>query len=95
MTIINITGEYGIVIRKAALKEKGVLYTDLLNVMEVGCPLDENDDLISFGPSFGEEALNEFIIRLKSIQLEYVDDFFIIIYDVPKWCKLMAKINNC
>jgi hypothetical protein len=94
MMAIKVTGECGIVIRKAALKEKGINHIDILKIMEVESPLDDDDDLISFGPSFGEEALNEFIVRLQNIQLEYVDDFFTIIYDVPEWCKLIVEFNH-
>ncbi|GHU01658.1 hypothetical protein FACS1894154_11620 [Betaproteobacteria bacterium] len=58
MNTVKATGEYGIVVRRAALTEKGIGYTQLLQAMEVEQPLDGNGDLVSFGPSFGEEAVN-------------------------------------
>ena len=61
--------------------------------MEVEQPLDSNEDLISFGPAFGEEAMNEFISRLQALGLQYVDDFFSISYDIPAWCGLRIEIN--
>ena len=93
MNTVKATSEYGIVIRQAALTAKNISYARLLKVMEVEKPLDSNKDLVSFGPSFGEEAMNEFISRLQGLGLEYVEDFFTISCDMPTWCYLRIGIN--
>ena len=93
MNTVKATSEYGIVIRRAALTAKGINYTQILQAMEVKQPLDSNEDLVSFGPSFGEEAMNEFIARLQALGLEYVEDFFAISCDMPAWCSVRIGIN--
>jgi hypothetical protein len=50
--------------------------------------------LLSFGPSFGDKAKNEFIQRLKGMGHEYVDDFFCFNMDVPEWCGLRAELKE-
>ena len=55
---INVTGEFGLIIRKRALLERNVSLEMLLTAMEASEPLDCNDELISFRPSFGPEALD-------------------------------------
>lgn len=94
MNTVKATGEYGIVIRLAALTAKSIDYMQLLRAMEVDQPLDSNEDLVSFGPSFGEEAMNEFISRLQALGLEYVDDFFAIACDMPTWCCVRIGIKD-
>jgi hypothetical protein len=94
MKTVKVTSEYGIVIRRASLAEKNIDYSRVLQAMEVVQPFDSNDDILSFGPSFGEEAMNGFISRLQALGLEYVDDFFNITYDLPSWCGLRMEING-
>lgn len=89
---IKITGEYGVFIRKAALAVKKIAYSALLDAFEVEVPLAENDDLVSFGPSFGQEAMDEFVSRLQALGLEYFDDFFCIASDFPEWCALRVGL---
>ena len=66
----------------------------LLKEMEVEKPLDSNEFLLSFGPSFGPEALDEFFRRLQELGLEYIDDFFIFTGDFPDWCEFWADMAN-
>lgn len=61
-------------------------HQQLLEAMEAEVPLDANEDLISFGPHFGEEAANEFVRRLESLGLVHIDDFFVFCGDFPSWC---------
>jgi len=82
------TAEYGIVVRMDSLHERGVTYQSLLEALEVSAPLDVDEQIASFGPSFGEEALNEFVRRLTALGLEVFDDFFVISLDLPTWCSL-------
>lgn len=86
MTAVNLTSEFGLVVRRAALEERGVSYGQLLDEMETEAPLSVNEDLISFGPHFGLEAASEFLRRLESRGLTNMDDFFIFAGDFPSWC---------
>jgi hypothetical protein len=62
--------------------------------MEAQRPMDEDQELLSFGPHFGEEASDEFIRRLKHAGLEYVDDFFVLSTEAPEWCGLECFLNR-
>ena len=90
---INVTSEFGIIIRKASLKEKHLLVSDIVKHME-SQPLDESEQLLSFEPSFGQEALDVFTSRLISIGLEYFEDFFEFSGAFPPWCKFKAELNS-
>ncbi|HVZ46104.1 MAG TPA: hypothetical protein VHA82_20010 [Ramlibacter sp.] len=91
-TSIRVSAHGGIVVRKAALAAKGVTEASVFSAMEADQPEEASDDLLSFGPSFGEEAMNEFVRRLQGLGLEYVDDFFCIHTDIPEWCSLRAEL---
>lgn len=93
MEAIDATAQCGIVVRRDALQREGVAYEVLLNVMEVDVPLDENQDLVSFGPSFGEEALHEFVRRLESLGLIHFSDFVAVSFDLPAWCAIQVKLG--
>ena len=86
MATVNLTSEFGLVVRQAALKQRGVSYRKLLDAMEVEAPLDVNEDLISFGPHFGLEAVTELVRRLEALGLINIDDFFVFAGDFPGWC---------
>ncbi len=75
---------HGIVVRLAALAARGVSRENLVQVMG-NPPLDEDSQLISFGPHFGGEACDEYIRRLKGLGLRHVDDFFELQWDHPEW----------
>jgi len=87
MSFINVTPEYGLVVRKDALLERGVSLEKLLVAMKVEAPLDSDDRLISFGPSFGQEALDGLVRELLGLGLQYFDDFFEVVGDYPAWCR--------
>lgn len=93
MNSISVSAQGGILVRKAALDEKHLSESALYEAMEVTQSDNSNDHLIAFGPSFGEEAMNEFARRLKALGLEYVDDFFFINIDIPDWCTLRAELK--
>jgi hypothetical protein len=44
----------------------------------------------SFGPHFGQEALDELTRRLTNVGLLYLDDFFAFQGDFPKWIAFRA-----
>ena len=90
---INVTSEFGLIIRKHALLERNVSMEMVLAAMEVSRPLDCNDELISFGPSFGSEALEEFSRRLMKLGLEYFDDFYEFAFPSPSWCQFQARLS--
>jgi len=86
MATVNLTSEFGLVVRQAALEQRGVSYRKLLDTMEVEAPLDVSEDLISFGPHFGLEAVTELVRRLEALGLINIDDFFVFAGDFPGWC---------
>lgn len=94
MSYIDVTGEFGIVIRRHALIERGVSMAAVLEAMEVEAPLDCNDALISFGPNFGQEALDLLARRLVDLGLEYFDDFFEFVGTFPAWSKFQVRLNE-
>ncbi len=87
---ISLTSEYGLLVRRKALEERGVSWGDLLNALEVRKPLDENEYLISFGPHFGQASMDTITQRLTTLGLSYFDDFFEFSGDYPKWCVFKA-----
>lgn len=88
---VNITSEYGIVIRKEILVNKNISSVQLVSVFENAQPLDENEKLISYGPHFGAEAMEEFGKRLSQLGLEYMEDFFYFYGDFPEWVRFSVK----
>jgi hypothetical protein len=94
MKYIKIHPEYGIVVSKRALTAKKIEIGTVLSIFEVAEPLDQNEQLLSFGPHFGEDAANSFIEELESLGLEYVDEFFMFIAIVPNWCEFGVSIQE-
>ena len=91
MKYIRATAEFGIVIRRKALADRNVHIDAVLSAMQVDKPFDFNDHLISFGPSFGQEALDVFVKRLMALGLEYFDDFFEFSGQFPNWCEFLVS----
>ncbi len=89
---VEATSEFGLIIRRAALPARGVAYEQVLHALEGDPPLDADDDLISFGPLFGRESLDEFIRRLTALGLEYYDDFSPLVFDLPRWMHLRVGL---
>lgn len=91
---IAVTAFHGIVVRKDALRAKSIPVGEVLNALEAAAPLDEDGELLSFGPSFGEEALHEFIRRLEALGLDYFTDYCTISADIPDWCAMRASVDR-
>ncbi|KAB2877342.1 hypothetical protein F9K33_16515 [bacterium] len=87
---VKISTPFGILIRLNALMKCNIKRDHILAIMEVDNPLDENENLISFGPHFGEEAAAEFTNRLERIGLRYIDDYFVFKEDIPEWLLCLA-----
>ncbi|MBQ0709918.1 MULTISPECIES: hypothetical protein [Brucella/Ochrobactrum group] len=94
MTLVQATCEYGIVIRRGSLKRVDISIEMLCELMEQSPPLDISDDIVSFGPSFGGEAADEFVKRLTAAGLEYLDDFFVFNGDFPDWCRFHVCLRS-
>ena len=92
MSAVRLTSEFGVVVRRRALEQHGVSYTDLLKAMQVTAPLDANEEIISFGPHFGSEAALEFARRLEGLGLVNIDDFFVFVGDFPDWCGFQGSL---
>lgn len=91
---VQVSTDFGIILRKSSLKSRQVARTKVFEIMQVDKPLDEDDELLSFGPHFGEEAAKEFIGRLERAGLIYCKDFFDITEAVPLWCKLTVSLEE-
>ncbi|MCY1213296.1 hypothetical protein D3C87_869470 [compost metagenome] len=91
---IEVTFSYGLVIRQSALIARGITRAQVLEVLEADRPMAEDRELLSFGPSFGGEACDEFVRRLESLGLVYVDDFFGLTLSHPDWLKFSASYDN-
>lgn len=95
MNSVPVFAQGGIVVRRAALDEKMIDALALSEAMESALPSGyEGAELLSFGPSFGDEAMNEFTKRLTDLGLTYVDDFFCFSVDVPEWCGLRVELKS-
>ncbi len=88
MSYIDATPEFGLIVREGSLLEKDISHSTLTEIMQDIDVLGENDDIISYGPMFGEEALQEIRSRLSSAGFEYVDDYFDLNFLMPDWAKL-------
>lgn len=93
MNSLKVSTQYGILIRRGSLSEHNISLDALLLAMDVSSPLDMNEDLISFGPSFADEALREFISRLEKLGFTYSEDFFDLRMDHPEWCNFRASLT--
>lgn len=84
MSLVKTTNFFGILIRKDSIKSKNLNIADIKAMIETAL-LDENEELLSFGPCFGEEAAANLSKKLENKGLEYVDDYFIFQGDFPEW----------
>lgn len=87
---VKISSEFGIILRKSAIVKKGLSLEKVFQTFEYSKPLDENDSIISYGPHFGEEAMEEFGRRLSKLGFEYLDDFFYFRGDFPEWAEFFV-----
>lgn len=94
MGTIVATAQCGIIVRQDSLRDKRVSYESLLGTMEVDSPLDKNEQLVSFGPCFGEDAMYEFVRRLEALGLSDVSDFVAVSFDLPSWCVFHVALGE-
>ena len=80
--------EYGLVIRRRALQERGVTEAALAVAMDRMTPRTATPDLYYFAPLFGEEAQYELGRHLTALGLVWVDDFWSVSFDMPDWVKV-------
>lgn len=93
MNVVKVTNFFGIIIRKDAIYKKSLSISDIKDVIETDL-IDENDELLSYGPCFGEEAANNISKELESKGLEYVDDYFIFQGDFPDWMSFRVGFDK-
>lgn len=91
MTSIELTSGYNILVRRNSLPERSLSLDQLLRTLDTAKPFSEDENLLTFGPSFGMEAVDEFIKRLQTFGLIYWDDFFEFRCDYPSWCTFRAE----
>jgi len=87
MVGVRLSEHCGIIVRKAALHDKGIARARLMQVMETEAPLDEDQELLSFGPHFGGEAQSTLLQRLHELGLAD-DDLYYLPFVLPDWAHL-------
>ena len=92
--VVKVTNHFGLVIRKKALEEKKINLETIKSKVFESPPLDENDYLISYGPHFGGEEMKVYETRLKTLGLEYVDDYYDFSNMHPEWLELFVGFNE-
>ncbi|PFH04486.1 hypothetical protein BCF11_5269 [Collimonas sp. PA-H2] len=91
---MRISSDFGIVIRREALKEKAVNLSQILIEFHFDRYFDESKNFISLGPFFGGDAADDCMRSLEKIGLIYIDDFFIFVGDFPQWCRFEAFLSE-
>jgi hypothetical protein len=94
MTSIPASVEFGIIVRRGSLAERGIELEQVYQCMGTSVPCGISDELITFGPSFGVDAQREFIRRLEELGLNYFEDFFDVNIDRPAWCGFMVTLES-
>jgi hypothetical protein len=87
-----VSKDFGIVIRRAAVDALALRAGELESVFGVS-PIAASKDLLSFGPHFGPEAAAEFSRRLTTLGLRYVDDFYVLEFEMPEWLSLYCALR--
>jgi hypothetical protein len=93
MQFVKATNFFGIIIRKDAISKKSLSIDDIKKLIETDL-IDESDELLSFGPCFGEEAADNIGKKLITKGLQYVDDYFIFQGDFPDWMSFKVGLNR-
>ncbi len=92
--MVRVTFTFGIVVRRRSLQERGVSESALVRALDVERALDSSEDLLSFGPHFGPEALQFYCERLDALGFVYVDDYFDLLLDHPEWLSFTASLES-
>ena len=95
---IQVTSEFGIIIRKKALLDKHIDQKSLeatifLLTSPYSLVIGESDDLMSLGPYPGREFMEMIGKNLTKLGLEYIDDFFYFYGDFPDWAEFSVTLN--
>jgi hypothetical protein len=93
-SVVKVTNHFGLVINKLSLTKKSIDLNTIKTKVFESAPLDENDDLISYGPHFGGEEMKVYEDRLKKLGLEYVDDYFDFSNDYPGWLNIFVGLKE-
>lgn len=91
---ILVPPQFGIIIRKAALRDRGISVAAVMLALETDRILDEDNTLLSLGPHFGGDAAMEFVKRLGNLGLTYGDDFLDLSHVWPSWCQMLVALSD-
>jgi hypothetical protein len=94
MNCVAASVHYSIIVREAAILERGLSRSALLAVFEVAVPQGEGAGLISFGPHQGVEIADNLSKMLEDLGLRFVDDYFVFAPETPDWCGFGARLVN-
>ena len=93
-TGISVTFNKGLLVRKPRLSEIGVSRQAVLDVFGGAGPLDEDDDLMSFGPLGDETVLKEKCQALMSLGIDYGFDQVDLNAEFPDWITFRAILED-
>ncbi len=91
---VQVSFQHGLVIRKPRLIEVGVSRQAVLDVFGGAGPLDEDDDLMSFGPLGDETVLEEKCQALMSLGMDYGFDQVDLNAEFPDWITFRAILED-
>ncbi|ELW9529570.1 MULTISPECIES: hypothetical protein [Burkholderia] len=84
---MQVSSDFGIVVRRQALEEKRVDLSPVLSEFHFEQYFDQSNEFVSLGPFFGGDAADDCMRSLEKLGLSYIDDFFIFMGDFPQWCR--------
>ena len=91
---MKISKDFGIVIRRQALRSKSIDIAPVKTEFHLNDYFDETNDLISLGSFSNGDASDECLKSLEKLALFYNDDFFILTQYIPDWCEVDAAFLN-
>ena len=90
---VKIAQFLAVVIRKEGLARKSISAESIKENIETKI-FDEDENLMSIGPCFGEEAVNRISEKLEKLGLEYVTDYFTFTAEFPEWAYFSVGLNH-
>lgn len=84
---LEATGEFGLVIRRQALVERGIASSSIVALLEGSNLLGQDEHLLSIGPFFSGGALDVCRNYLQERWFEYGEAFIELKVDLPNWIR--------
>jgi hypothetical protein len=85
---MKVSKDFGIVIRRDAIVQKGINLISLMKEFNFAKNYDDSLEFISLGPFYGGDNADDCMRSLELLGLVYIDDFFILEGYFPDWCRV-------